>query len=111
MPKATFIVFSNPASAGDEDAYNDWYDNVHVPDVTSIPGIVSARRFRAYDGRPRLEGEIGKYDYLAIYELDTDDLDATFAALTEASRGGTFVMSDTLGRDPKPATGVFVQRS
>jgi len=31
---------------GSEEAYNKWYDEVHLPDLKAIAGVVSARRFR-----------------------------------------------------------------
>ena len=51
-------VFSSPEH---ESAWNDWYDNVHLPELLSVPGFVSAVRFRQLgaDGH-----------YLAMYEID-----------------------------------------
>jgi hypothetical protein len=36
-----YLVFSNPVE-GREDEYNAWYDEVHLPDVQRIPGVVGA---------------------------------------------------------------------
>jgi hypothetical protein len=36
-------VFSSPEH---EAAWNDWYDTVHLPELLSVPGFVSAVRFR-----------------------------------------------------------------
>ena len=43
-----------------EDAFNRWYDNVHIPDLLACPGWLSARRFMALDGGPK---------YAAVYEI------------------------------------------
>jgi nicotinamidase-related amidase len=45
----------------DEDAFDDWYSNVHVPEVMACPGFLSAKRWRSADGSPR---------FLAVYELE-----------------------------------------
>ena len=51
--------------------FNDWYDNMHLPDALASPGIVRARRFEAREFRD------GRARYLAMYEIDTDDIDET----------------------------------
>jgi len=38
------VVFSNPVE-GKEDEFNEWYDNVHVPELLAVPGMVSATRY------------------------------------------------------------------
>lgn len=43
-----------------EDAFNHWYDNVHLPDLLGCPGWLSARRYIALDNGPK---------YVAIYEI------------------------------------------
>jgi hypothetical protein len=78
------IVLSNPV-AGREDEYNDWYDNVHLGEVLQVPGFVAAQRFVAAPALPGREGP--PRQYLAIYELETDDLQASLAALTKAAPG------------------------
>ena len=60
--KGSAVLFSEMTPApGDEDRFNDWYDNHHTPShVTGVPGFVSARRYAAPDGP----------GYLAVYDLD-----------------------------------------
>ena len=67
--KAVLVVLTNPANEAAEDAYNDWYTNVHVPDVLAVPGYVSATRYRAFDG-----WQVFDQKYLSIYELEVRDL-------------------------------------
>ncbi|MBI3964965.1 MAG: hypothetical protein HY329_04950 [Chloroflexi bacterium] len=43
-----------------EEEFNAWYDTEHLPALKSIPGFLSARRFRALEGEPR---------YLALYDV------------------------------------------
>ncbi len=60
--KGTAVLFSEMTPApGDEDRFNDWYDNHHTPNhVNGVPGFVSAHRYAAPDGP----------GYLAVYDLD-----------------------------------------
>ena len=52
--RGILLVLSD-ATPGDDDAYNAWYDQVHLADVLSIPGLVAARRFAAV---PSVHGEL-----------------------------------------------------
>ena len=87
MSTQYFMVLSDPVE-GQEAAYNDWYDNRHLADVLAVDGFVSAQRFRLSRQKPP-EGTPAS-SYLAIYEMETDDVDATLAALM--ARLGTDVM-------------------
>ena len=60
-----------------EDAWNDWYDNVHLPEITTCPGFVSSTRYVAEAGDRRR--------YLALYELE--DLSAVETPEFNARRG------------------------
>ncbi len=40
-----FLVLSRPTSPEQEDEFNRWYDEHHVPDALLLPGFVSGRRF------------------------------------------------------------------
>jgi hypothetical protein len=55
------ILFSEMVPAPSwEGAFNDWYDEEHIPLRMGAPGFVSAQRYRA-EAR----------DYLAVYEMDS----------------------------------------
>jgi len=43
-----------------ETEFNRWYDEEHLPALARVPGVLSARRFRASSGTPR---------YVALYDL------------------------------------------
>jgi hypothetical protein len=65
MPGLTLFIWTDIA-ADEEAAFNDWYDNEHMPDrVLKIPGFLSGRRFVALSGAPR---------YLALYEMTGPDV-------------------------------------
>lgn len=81
MPKFKLLVLSNPV--GNRDAeFNRWYDDVHLPDVYRVPGVIGAERYRFRSG----DG----WKYLAIYELDCDDPAAVEQELM--ARAGTDAM-------------------
>ena len=84
MAKYTFIVFTNPVE-GKESEYNDWYNRQHIPDVLNVPGFVSGQRFRLADTQMSRDGGRA-HRYLAIYEIETDDLASTLKELR--ARGG-----------------------
>ena len=60
--KGSAVLFSEMTPApGDEDRFNDWYDDHHTPNhVTGMPGFLSAQRYAAPGGP----------GYLAVYDLD-----------------------------------------
>ena len=39
MQDYVYVVRSGPVAGGDE-AYNDWYTNVHLADVLAVPGFL-----------------------------------------------------------------------
>jgi hypothetical protein len=94
MAKYTFIVMTNPV-AGKEAEYNDWYNKHHVPDVLNVPGFVCAQRFRLADTQFGREAS-REHKYLALYEIETDDLAGALKELR--TRGGTpeIVSSDAI---------------
>jgi hypothetical protein len=62
---------------GTEDAFNDWYQNVHLAEVVRVEGFVSAQRYQLGETDPPQEGST----YLVLYELETDDLQGAIDAL------------------------------
>ena len=77
MAKYLLLALNGPTTGeGDEQAYHRWYDETHLPAFKKIEGIRSARRFKVLRGKlPGMEA----WPYLAVYEIETDDL-ATVSA-------------------------------
>lgn len=99
VAKGVMIVSSHPVN-GREAEFNDWYSNVHIAEVSEVPGFVSARRFApANEGGP----------YIAIYEMESEDLDQTLLDLRAVSESGGMNMSDSLSRDPAPSAIMVVE--
>ena len=55
------LVYSDVAPEHNEE-YNRWYNEEHIPERLSIPGVLDAARYEAAQGGPR---------YLAVYELSS----------------------------------------
>lgn len=91
MNKYVFLVFTD-AVEGREDDYNDWYTNQHLGDVVSVPGFVAAQRFRI-DQAHEADAD---HRYLAIYEIEADDVATAQAALKAAAASGAMPVSDAL---------------
>lgn len=103
MAKAILVAYVTPAGDAAEDEFNRWYDEVHLPQVVArIPGVVGGSRYRlASELLDR--ADVPARRYLTIYELDTDDLEATAQRLAAAATDGTLDMSDALaGGDEAP---------
>jgi hypothetical protein len=76
MAKYLLFAFSDCKDPKKEKEFNDWYDNMHMPDMLEVPGFIRATRWVSADKK---ENEIRKY--LAMYELESDDLDEFNAAM------------------------------
>jgi len=61
MATALFVVKAT-IRKDQEEAFNRWYNEEHVPQFMRFNGAVSARRYRAILGEE-------KYQYMAVYEL------------------------------------------
>src|ERR1700722_7134919 len=89
------VVQSAPVDADREKEYNDWYDNTHVPEITAVPGFLSARRYKVH-------GATGGPAHPAIYEIDADELTAPAAELRARRAAGLTHDSSALRLDPPP---------
>ena len=78
--RTLYIVRSNPTE-GQEQEFNDWYENVHFPEVMAIEGFLTAERFKLND-----ENSAGEqpYRYLAIYEIDDENVSGTLENIKNA---------------------------
>jgi hypothetical protein len=90
MARHILVVHTSPVE-GREIEYNQWYDNVHIPDVLTVESVVSARRFKA---QPSVHDELPDLPYLAIYEIESESLSQAMETLREGAK--TWVMSDAL---------------
>ena len=108
MAKAVLIVTSSPASPEQESDFNRWYDEVHVGQIkAAIPAITTVCRYKQLD----VEQAGGPARYVAVYEMDSEDIPAALAALDAAMTAGNVSPTDTMDLTVAPpqlvwATGV-----
>ena len=80
MPKGIMYVETMPVSPAGEADYHKWYNDTHLAQITF------GRRDRVRPAvRPR---PTGNGPFIAIYELDCDDLDAAVQRLREFGASG-----------------------
>jgi hypothetical protein len=83
------IHFETKPHAGQDEAFNVWYDTIHVPDVLRISGYKSCERFRVL-------GNDGGLCYIASYEVECEDPQEIIDELVRASK--SMVISPALDR-------------
>jgi hypothetical protein len=94
MAKGLFIAWSSPVNDETDAAFNQWYEGTHVPELRAlIPSITAVNRYRTADVPGGLQPP---YRYLAVYELDSEDVAAAQAALAAAGAEGRITFTDTM---------------
>jgi hypothetical protein len=59
------LVNAMNVAAEHEAEFNEWYDHEHIPALSAVPGVLSARRFR---------DPAGTHRHLALYHLKTPEV-------------------------------------
>ena len=73
LPACTLVVTAE-IDASVEDEWNQWYDEVHLPEALACPGVLAGRRYHA--AKPASLTDHGAQStaatrtYLTLYELD-----------------------------------------
>ncbi|MBB5160532.1 DUF4286 family protein [Mycobacterium sp. AZCC_0083] len=100
MAENRFIVLSNPI-AGEDDRFNKWYDEVHVPEVLDVPGVVAAQRYDLSELKVPDDEDLpaqlppATHRYLVIYEVEGEP-DAVMAQFLERVMSGKLSLGETL---------------
>lgn len=74
MGRWLLAIESDCSDPAREKEFNDWYDNIHLPNVLESPSVLRASRYETdspADGR-------GKF--LALYDIESDNIEQTMAA-------------------------------
>ena len=80
MTHYLFFTYSDCKDPDREDEYNEWYNTKHVPDMLEIPGMIQATRWISGEERTGKQRK-----YLAMYELETDDIEEFDNKVREAT--------------------------
>ncbi|WP_416566223.1 hypothetical protein [Nocardia testacea] len=93
MPKGILYVESRPSSPEKLAEYHRWYTETHIGEMLDIDGIVSARR---------LEPLAGDGSFIALYEIEAEDLEAVQARMGARARSGEMSKPTAVQSDPPP---------
>lgn len=77
MEKYILVVALNCSDPAKEGEFNEWYNNIHLPDVLQRSGFVRATRWEHTD--PKEEDA----KFLALYDIETDNFEATMEVSRE----------------------------
>ena len=114
----TILVVMMEVDPADDEVFNKWYDEEHLPERMSIPGYISARRFRLEDGDDLNRG--GVLRYLCIWELEDEsplqsqiynDQNANPTPTKEAAGEVVKQRARGLYRQITPAVGAFTDKA
>ena len=81
MAKYAFLVMVN-AAEGQDDVLNNWLDTVHLPEVLQTEGFRAVTRYAL---PPEDVATSKAHRYMHIYEIETDDIAKTKAAMGAAN--------------------------
>jgi len=90
VAKYRLITMVNPKE-GREAELNEWYDGQHVPDLLTVPGVVSGQRFRVRN--PMVPAD-PICRYMAVFEIDAEDPMPVMAEIRRRSESGEFPLID-----------------
>jgi hypothetical protein len=91
MAKSILLVESKPVSPDRVREYHTWQDQTHIPEMLTIDGFVSARRWATDNGE----------SFITLYEIDTDVATAK-ANLKAAAQTGQMSKPIAVQSDPPP---------
>lgn len=63
-PGPVLMTVQSTVATEHEAAFNRWYDQEHIPEVTACPQFLAGARYKSSDDKPRV--------YLAMYVLETE---------------------------------------
>jgi hypothetical protein len=89
----------NSTSADLDEEFNRWYNEVHIPEIMSLPSIGGVTRYRA-KVQLRPAAAAAPYQYFNIYDL----VDPSAVAREVAAKEAHFTPSDAIDLDGALAT-------
>jgi hypothetical protein len=82
------LAVQTEAIAGADDAFNAWYDEVHVPEILTTPGFASCRRYRVRQSPLASQRDATAWTtYFAIYEISGGVVSAHTELLQRVAAG------------------------
>ncbi len=100
MVRSIFLVLSDATGPDTDAEFNRWYSEKHIQDVATVPGVVSATRYRIEKGVTVLPGvSADRHGFVAIYEIEArtkEELESFAATLRKSIDAGSVDVSPTL---------------
>ena len=93
-------VETRPSSPEQAAQYHEWYSGTHLREIVALDGFVAARRFAPLD----VDGS-----FIAIYEIDADDIAAVQVRLAEVVASGRLSTPIGVELDPPPVVRFYRQ--
>ena len=83
-----YMVQTNSTDPAREAEFNTWYDDIDIPDVLAVPGFMRARRGlgQKLPEFPSVDLKEGQGKYVALYDIETEDIDKSIIDLYVAAR-------------------------
>ncbi len=97
MPRGIIYLETMPVSPDLEAEYHEWYNDTHLEEICSVEGI----------GCSPVRPKDGAGPFIAIYELDCDDLDAVVGRLRELGASGRMSSLKYLNMETPPIPKVY----
>lgn len=101
MPRYTMIALTNATPGGDAE-FADWYEKVHLREMLSVPGVVTAQLGQVADiaaaGTPQ-------YRYAGIYTIEAEDPAPVFEEMMRRYVAGEITPCATM--DAVSYNGIF----
>ena len=88
MSRFVMMVRSHAVDPERQEEYDYWYENVHIPEVLTLPEFVSAQRFCQAS---HVSGE-PTHQFMTQYEIEAETSEAALNALLTAAQSGQFNM-------------------
>jgi hypothetical protein len=93
--KYKMVVFTNAVEGKDKE-FNDWYQNTHLKQIVSIKSFVQAQRFRF--NANIIPGAANPSRYMAIYDIETDDINASLGAMNDLAASGRMPLPESMAQ-------------
>ena len=83
-----YMVKTRSTDPARESEFNAWYDDIDIPDVLDVPGFMRARRavHKRFVEVPELNLREDEGKYIALYDIETTDIDKTIIDLYVGAR-------------------------
>jgi hypothetical protein len=98
MARYVLVVLANPVE-GMEREFGEWYDEVHIPEVLSLPGVISAERFELAND----DFSTSDHRCLVLYECDVESPAAAWDTFKTARADGRTTAGKSMDRSDTKA--------